>query len=323
MLLFQRFDLLTGNWRGWRGLKNAWLVLSMLVGVLISALVIAGPDKKIALDQNPGMSARRSDLGTARSQAELHSQSLGGSGLEMFGGARASAIEVGNPDVYPKIAILVSGIGLDEIQSESAIRLLPSAVTLAFSPYGRSSLSLLALAKESKHEYLLSVPMSPARFPLVDADEQRALMPSLLPKQNLDRLHLMMSKFSGYVGITDIMGSVRGSGLADESMRLVGDDISRRGLLYVSDEISQSVENGWNNYQVDVMIDDPPSAIDHHLTTLITTAKSTGVALGVVTLPRPTTLQHIRQWLQTLPSYGVALEPVSAVVHAKEHKSRE
>ena len=78
----------------------------------------------------------------------------------------------------PRVGLLLAGVGLNQADSEAAIRTLPGGVTLAISPYARIATKLLAAARAAEHEYLLSIPMEPQGFPLNDPGPQ-ALMTTL------------------------------------------------------------------------------------------------------------------------------------------------
>ena len=83
----------------------------------------------------------------------------------------------------PRVGLLLAGVGLNQAESEAAIRALPRGVTLAISPYARNPAKLLAAARVAEHEYLLSIPMEPQGFPLNDPGKQ-ALMTNLSAEQN-------------------------------------------------------------------------------------------------------------------------------------------
>ncbi len=99
----------------------------------------------------------------------------------------------------PRVGLLLAGIGLNQAESEAAIRALPRGVTLAISPYARNTAKLLDAARAAEHEYLLSIPMEPQGFPLNDPGKQ-ALMTNLSVEQNRSRLDWMLSRIAGYVG---------------------------------------------------------------------------------------------------------------------------
>ena len=109
--------------------------------------------------------------------------------------------------------VVLAGIGLNQADSEAAIRTLPGGVTLAVSPYAQNTAKVLTAARAAEHEYLLSIPMEPQGFPLNDPGNQ-ALMTSLSPEQNRSRLEWMLSRIAGYVGAVGAEGSMRGERFA-------------------------------------------------------------------------------------------------------------
>ena len=85
-------------------------------------------------------------------------------------------------------------------------------VTLAISPYAANPDQLLTAARAAEHEYLLSIPMEPQGFPLNDPGPQ-ALMTTLPPEENRQRLDWALSRIAGYVGATGALGRCAVSGL--------------------------------------------------------------------------------------------------------------
>ena len=121
----------------------------------------------------------------------------------------------------PRVGILIAGIGMSEADSLAAIKDLPAGVTLAISPYASNIGHLLDVARMTEHEYLLSIPMEPQGYPVNDPDDRHALMTSLPPAENLDRLRWVLSRLTGYVGVTNALGQMHGERLAGvpESVR--------------------------------------------------------------------------------------------------------
>ena len=69
-----------------------------------------------------------------------------------------------------------------------------------------TSSALVARARGDGHEVLLQVPMEPFDYPDNDPGPQ-TLLTSLQRRAELDRLHWLMSRFQGYVGIANYMGA--------------------------------------------------------------------------------------------------------------------
>jgi polysaccharide deacetylase 2 family uncharacterized protein YibQ len=208
-----------------------------------------------------------------------------------------------------------------EIDSDEAIRATPAAISLAISPYAPRPARLLAVARATGHETLVSLPMEPLGYPLNDAGN-RSLLTGLAPAQNHDRLVWALSRISGYVGATAAMSGLRGERFAaSEQMSQVLDELAWRGLLYVDprpvpQRPGAPLPARPGQRVADLLIDDPPvrSEIEAKLSRLEQLAHDRGSALGVAGLPGPVTVERLAAWATTLGSRNIALVPVSALV---------
>ena len=77
--------------------------------------------------------------------------------------------------------------------------------------------------------------MEPFDFPDNDPGPQ-TLMTSLDAAQNIDRLHWLMSRFQGYVGLIGYMGGKFTA--SEQALAPVLRDADKRGLIYVDDGAS-------------------------------------------------------------------------------------
>ena len=217
----------------------------------------------------------------------------------------------------PRVGLLVAGVGLNEADSAAAIRALPGRITLAFSPDAARPERLLAAARLAEHEYLLSLTMEPQGFPLKDLGPQ-AMMASLAPEQNRQRLDWALSRLAGYVGATGTLGTTRGERFAalPDQMNPVLTELAQRGLLYVDSRPGASPLPITWRATVDIVIDDPATApeIDAKLAQLTHLALEKRSALGLATAVRPVTVDRIVSWASRLAADGPALAPVSALV---------
>ena len=225
----------------------------------------------------------------------------------------------------PRVGILLAGIGLSFADSKKAITDLPPQVTFAMSPYTVDAEPLLSSARLLGHEYLLSIPMEPLRFPLSDAGPN-ALMTTLSPDQNRPRLVWALSRMQGYAGATSILGALRGERLADvpDQIEPVLQELQRRGLMYVGAPGQPSpVRHAWSRH-IDIVIDEPATAaeIDARLALLESMARDHGFALGLAGAPRPITVDRIAAWTTGLVNRGLALAPVSALMLPPEDKPK-
>jgi uncharacterized protein len=218
----------------------------------------------------------------------------------------------------PRIAIVVTGLGISAIGTSDALAKLPGPVTLGFAPYGADLDRIAARARESGHELLLQVPMEPFDYPDNDPGPQ-TLLTSLSGGQNVERLHWLMSRLQGYVGIANYMG---GRFTATESaLSPILREAAKRGLIYVEDGNSpRSLAGqiaGANNLpytKADLTIDAVPSPgeIDRALTRLEKTARERGVAVGMANA-LPASIERIAVWAKAAENHGILLVPISAV----------
>jgi polysaccharide deacetylase 2 family uncharacterized protein YibQ len=221
----------------------------------------------------------------------------------------------------PRVGLVLAGIGLNQADSEAAIRTLPGGITLAVSPYAENPAKLLSVARTTQHEYLLSIPMEPQGFPLNDPGNL-ALMTNLPPEQNHARLLGLLSRLAGYVGAVGAEGSLRGGRFASlpDEMDPVLKELASRGLLYVDPLPGAKPPPFVWSRTVDLVVDDPATAadIDDKLAQLSRLARDNGSALGFAGTVWPVTVQRLATWANGLMADGLALVPVSALAQAPE-----
>jgi polysaccharide deacetylase 2 family uncharacterized protein YibQ len=340
---------------GWRGLGRFWMIVLATLGFAAVVLQLLGPPQLRRAAQAevvpPEPSAMVTDAATAPAAAgppPMAEQAPGRDTPGAVAGPDPALLEAdpGAPDrmlpriaadgrtpmhVYasgfdpatrrPRVGIVIAGIGLSEAESMAAIRDLPAAATLAVSPYAGNLDRMLALARQAGHEYLLSVPMEPQGYPINDPDGRHALMPSLPPEENLGRLRWALSRIAGYVGVTSALGPMHGERLAGdrEQFQAVLAEIAHRGLLFADARPAEpGLPLAWNR-SVDLVIDDDPvneAALDARLDALSKLARDKGSALGLVSVPRPKTLERVAAWSNALMAKGLILAPVSALVQS-------
>jgi uncharacterized protein len=221
----------------------------------------------------------------------------------------------------PRIALLVGGLGLNAEGTEAAIARLPAAVTLGFAPYGASIEERAAEAREAGHETALQAPMEDFSAPAGDPGPH-TLRTSVSDADNLDSLHWLMSRFTGYFAVVNYLGG-KFTG-DDKTLSPVLSEIAARGLGYLDDGASpRSVAEdvaarlALPAARADLVIDANPSpeAVDAALTRLIDRARERGSAIGVASAS-PATVERLARWASALESKGVALVPLSALMSA-------
>jgi polysaccharide deacetylase 2 family uncharacterized protein YibQ len=225
----------------------------------------------------------------------------------------------GKPNA-PRVAIVIGGLGIGAAGTNDALAKLPPAVTFAFAPYGGDLEQIAGRARGEGHELLLQVPMEPFDYPDNDPGPQ-TLLTSLDAAQNTDRLHWLMSRFQGYVGLANLMGARFTA--SEQALSPVLREAAKRGLLYFDDGSSQrsvaSQVAGANNLvfaKADVVIDQLPTIADveRALGRLETIARERGVAVGFAAA-LPAAIERIAKWAKAAEARGVLLVPISAVAN--------
>lgn len=245
-------------------------------------------------------------------------QALGGDTAEAAGDAsvdrRASAGQRG-----PRVAVVVTGLGLAQQATRRAIDELPPDVALSFSPYTKDLQVWLQLAREKGHEVLLDLPMEPTTFPKDDPGP-RGLMTLLDAEQNLQRLDWILTRGEGYVGVVASMGSRFITSKKD--LEPVFKVLKARGLLFLDNGVSkESISKGLAKALAlphvtnDRALDDnlPNRAlIQAGLRDVERVARARGSSIAIGQ-PYPATLESITEWAAELESRGLALATLSSL----------
>jgi len=225
-------------------------------------------------------------------------------------------------DGKPKIAIVVTGMGLNETATLNAIIDLPKDITLAFAPYSRALKRTIAAAQADGHELLLEVPMEPFDYPNSDPGPQ-TLLTGQPARANLDRLFWLMARAGGYIGLINNMGARFTSSASDLSP--IMEELGLRGLGYLDDGSSnRSLTRQLANAnrvpyaRALALLDANPSraAILAELAKLQATAKEKGQAIGIISA-LPISITTIINWAQKLDESQIELVPVSALMKAR------
>ncbi|MCK9913587.1 divergent polysaccharide deacetylase family protein [Microbacteriaceae bacterium K1510] len=218
----------------------------------------------------------------------------------------------------PRIGIIVGSVGISASGTADAFSNLPAAVSFALAPYGADVDKLAARARGENHEVLLQVPMEPFDFPNNDPGPQ-TLLASLSGDQNIDRLHWLMSRFQGYVGLMNYMGARFVT--SEQALGPVMRDVAKRGLIFVDDGASsRSVAGqiaGSQNLpfaKTDIVLDAVPTPVevDRALARLEAIARDNGSAVGFATA-QPTTIARLAEWAQKVESRGFVLVPITMI----------
>ncbi len=219
-------------------------------------------------------------------------------------------------DGKPRIALIVGGMGLDQAATIEAGTLLPAAVTFGFAPYGERLAEQVAETRAAGHEVILQLPME-------DFGREDRPFPHMLKAETpdiIERLHWLMSRFSGYAGVENYLG---GRLLADEgSLRPILQEIAARGLYFVDDGTAPrslatplARDLALPSAKADVVIDakDDAASMIAAMTRLEGLARERGFAVGTAT-GRSATNTTIGHYLSEAAKRGIVIIPLSQAV---------
>ena len=219
-----------------------------------------------------------------------------------------------------KVALVIAGLGLSKTQTQAAIQQMPGEVTLSFAPYARNLGEWILEARAAGHEVVLEVPMEPKDYPNNDPGPH-TLLTSKGPTDNIDNLNWLLSRFPGYVGITNFLGEKFTAN--EEAMLPILKYLKKRGLMYLDSKASRKSVGARMAKEIKMprayntrFIDKEASrvSIDARLFELERIAKSTGAAVGIG-FPLPVTLERLKVWMADMKKKNIILVPLSAVAN--------
>ena len=228
-------------------------------------------------------------------------------------------------DRKPRIALIISNLGLSDTYTKATLELLPEDITLSFSHLAPRLKSWVREARQKGHEILLDIPMEPIGFPKNDPG-RATLLTSSNEVENLNRLEHIMKQAGGYVGLLGTLGTK--FMLHSETFLPVLRSIKQRGLIYVDSrstsrslgpELASSIQlpKAFNN----VFVDKEPSQekIKNKLDELERIALKRRFAVGIAQ-PLPITIEILSQWTMELKTKQIALAPITAIVDKQSQR---
>ena len=232
-----------------------------------------------------------------------------------------NAVASVDPGSRPMIAIVLDDVGVAPQDAESALT-LPGPVTMSIMTYAPNAAALAKRARMKGHEIMVHMPMEPVDHSANPGPN--ALLVGLTEAEIRRRVVWGLSRFGGYVGINNHMGS-RFTQYAP-GMRIVMEELKARGLLFLdSRTIAATVGDataaaaGVTHVSRDVFLDNTMSveAVLQQLQDAEAVARSQGyvVAIGH---PHPTTVAALKRWIPEARKAGFVLVPLSAIVKKRE-----
>ncbi len=230
-------------------------------------------------------------------------------------------------DGRPRIALVVTDLGLAAALTDQAINYLPGPVTLAFNPFAENLPRLIEQARKAGHEVLINLPLEASGTQPRDAGSSPApAVTPLLADESLGRLDWALARATGYVGVASFMGAgVNGS---DDALRPVLTALRDRGFIYVDRQTGPRAaaqrlasELGVPRAVADRQLDAEPTreAIEARLAEIERQARDTGFAVALVR-PHGVSFERLAIWQTTLDAKGIALAPITAVLNRQRNR---
>ncbi|WP_411818173.1 divergent polysaccharide deacetylase family protein [Hyphococcus sp. DH-69] len=216
----------------------------------------------------------------------------------------------------PKIILIIDDLGIDRRASQKAID-LPGPITFSFLPYGKHTLDLTNAAHQRGAEIMLHLPMEPQG----SADPgPKALVSGMTGAEFLKNLEWNLSRFGGYSGVNNHMGSKLTTDVA--AMKTLLSYLNHKELFFLDSVTTSDTavrraarEIGVSVYSRDVFLDDvvgDPEEVKKQLALAERIARETGYVV-VIGHPRRETLDVLGPWLTTASARGYELAYASAL----------
>jgi len=234
---------------------------------------------------------------------------------------RSKARPAAASNTQPRIALVVTAVGLHEAITQQAIRKLPKGVTLAFAPIGERIDVLAKTAIDDGHTVLVEIPMEPIN-PRRDPGEPLTLRVSNTNAVNLARLDKALSRVPGAAGISSYLGARFNR--SDEAASPVVQAVASRGLFLFENQPSGQSRLGAlaKSHKADYAAgllaidkDRDEAMILDRLSALEQQARRDGVAIGVATAYRGS-IATLERWVESAEERGIVFVPVTHLKNA-------
>lgn len=217
------------------------------------------------------------------------------------------------------VTIVIDDLGILKGRTRKFIE-IDAPLTLSFLPYASQLPELTRFARTKGHELMVHLPMEPKG----DSDPgPHAMLTSLTSDEARIRLAFNLSRFEGYVGINNHMGSAYTEN--SQSVEMLLNYIETRGLLVLDSKTSSgsvlsplATKKNIANVTRDVFLDNIQET-DYILGQLekveaMAIRRGQVIAIGH---PYSQTIEALNLWLPTLKDKNIVVVPLSQIVKRK------
>ena len=218
---------------------------------------------------------------------------------------------------HPMIAIIIDDLGIDRKRSER-VAALKGPLTLSYMTYADDLTRQTNDARAHGHELMVHVPMQPESSTFDPGPEVLEVGQS--PEEIRRRLEWGLSRFDGYIGINNHMGSRFTSEAS--GMRVVMAELRRRGLAFVDSVTSEHSVGADVARQFGVPFATRHIFLDNalgvtyvraQLDKVEAHARKYGFAVAIGH-PHDGTIEALAGWVPGLQARGFVLVPVSTII---------
>lgn len=217
------------------------------------------------------------------------------------------------------VTIVIDDLGILKGRTRKFIE-IDAPLTLSFLPYASQLPELTRLARTKGHELMVHLPMEPKG----DSDPgPHAMLTSLTSDEARVRLAFNLSRFEGYVGINNHMGSAYTED--SQAVEMLLSHIEERGLLVLDSMTSSgsvlsplATKKNIANVTRDVFLDNIQETgyILDQLEKVETMAIRRGQVIAIGH-PYSQTIEALNLWLPTLKDKNIVVVPLSQIVKRK------
>lgn len=221
-------------------------------------------------------------------------------------------------DQPARVSVIVANLGISTKTTTHAIEDLPSAFTLAFSPYADQLQQWLDKSLADGHENMMSLPMEPEDYPRDDPGP-KALLTRASVSENASNLAWTLRHANKISGVINYMGDRFLTN--EEKLSPVLHSLKKADLFFVESTPPENtlpsvlMQNiNAKGLKADVVLDNDATEtkVRQALAKLENRALQNGYAVAIVSA-FPATVNTLPQWAAGLPERNITLVPLSKV----------
>lgn len=221
--------------------------------------------------------------------------------------------------VVAEAAIVISDVGISRRISEAVIRQLPTAVTIAISPYATNPAASIAAYKSAGNDVWLQLATRSTKAGIDPGP--LAISTALAANENQTYLQQQLSNAgSGYVGLyipQDADITANGDGWKTMALDLIGKNLMI--LDATPAKVATELYMPQNDSRISAYLkadavvpgDVGPVALKEGLANAIPIILREREAIVIINRPTALSVTQVAEWLKTLRNQGIALVPAS------------